>query len=161
MRFACDGVLADPDDALWRAVTVDAPAAVVFRWLCQLRVAPYSYDLIDNLGRRSPQQLTPGLAELEAGQRVMTIFTLVSFERDAQITVRITRARARRIFGDVVVTYAVLRAGDGGTRLVAKLVVRHARGPVGWLMRAVLPWGDLVMMRRQLLNLRRLAEARV
>ena len=67
--FPCDRLLADPDAAMFRAVDVEAPAAVSFRWLCQLRAAPYSYDKLDNLGRRSPQALTPGLDELEVGQR--------------------------------------------------------------------------------------------
>jgi hypothetical protein len=43
--------------------------------------------------------------------------------------------------------------------LLVKLLVKHPRGLYGTLMRIVLPWGDLVMMRRQLLNLKRLAEA--
>lgn len=42
--FACDRWLPAGDDALFRAVGVAAPAAVLFRWLCQLRLAPYSYD---------------------------------------------------------------------------------------------------------------------
>jgi hypothetical protein len=29
---------------------------------------------------------------------------------------------------------------------------------LGWLLRRILPWGDLVMMRRQFLNFKELAE---
>src|SRR6266849_9704744 len=88
--FPCDGLVAEPAEALFRAVDVAAPPAVVFRWLCQLRVAPYSYDWIDNFGRRSPRQLIPGLDDLAVGQRVMMLFEIVEFERDRHLTLRTT-----------------------------------------------------------------------
>jgi hypothetical protein len=158
--FACDRLLAASDAALWRGVSVAAAPARVFRWLCQLRAAPYSYDWIDNFGRRSPPRLTPGLEQLAVGQDVMRIFTLVAFARDEHLTMRIKPGTAaERLFGDVAVTYLVAPRDDG-CRLLVKLVVRYPPGAVGSLMRRVLPWGDLVMMRRQLLNLKRLAEAR-
>ena len=77
---------------LYRAVSVDASPDVVFRWLCQLRVAPYSHDWIDNWGRRSPPQLTPGLERLSGGQVFMGIFELVDFVPDRHVTLRIHRA---------------------------------------------------------------------
>lgn len=153
--FPCDDLLAKPDLVLFRAVDVRARGETVFRWLCQLRAAPYSYDLIDNRGRRSPQSLTPGFEQLEVGQRMMLVFKLVEFEPGTSITV----LSQGRLFGRVVVTYRVTETPAGSSRLVAKVLVEHPRpGLLGMLEGFVLAPGDLVMMRRQLLNLGRLAE---
>jgi hypothetical protein len=143
----CDEVVPDAKFVLHRAVDVDAPPEAVFRWLCQMRVAPYSYDLIDNLGRRSPQELTPGLDQLEVGQRFM-IFRLASFEPDMHLTLE----HHGPLFGDVGITYAV----TPGTRLVMRLACNPPRVPLAGQLLAV---GDFVMARRQLLNFKRLAES--
>ena len=150
LAFPADRFVREPVDVYFRAIEVAAPAPVVFRWLCQLRVAPYSYDLVDNFGRRSPRTLTPGLERLQLGQRFMTIFDLVDFEPGRQITLQV--ARLRRLFGHTAVTYMVVPAGDGPSRLLVKLLLGGHR------RRELLPFGELVMMRRQLLNLRDLAE---
>jgi hypothetical protein len=148
--FPCDEHMPDPDDVLWRGIGVAAPEPVVFRWLCQLKVAPYSYDLLDNLGRRSPRELTPGADELAVGDRWMTIFRLVGFTPGEDLTLR-TNGWA---FGEVVVSYRVTPG-----RLLAKLLVRHPPPRLLAPVRAeVLAWGDLVMMRKQLRTLKALAE---
>ena len=152
--FPCDELLAGPDDVLFRAIDVAARPSVVFRWLCQLRVAPYSYDLLDNFGRTSPRELTPGVDDLASGQRVMTIFTLVDFERDRHLTLRLDRAR--QLFGDIALTYRVSPVG-ASSRIVVKIVVRRPQG-VMRVLAPLLPAGDLVMMRKQLRTLKQLAE---
>jgi hypothetical protein len=157
LPFPCDAYLAEPDDVYFRGIEIQAPAVVVFRWLCQLRLAPYSYDWIDNLGRHSPRELTPGLERLELGQRVMTIFELVEFEPDRQLTVRLRRASL--LFGEVAVTYMLLPVEPGGCRLLVKVPMRHSRRLPGWRLRhTAMPWLDLVMMRKQLLTIKHLAE---
>jgi hypothetical protein len=157
--YPCDGFVERLDAACWRGVTVRAGAATVFRWLCQLKVAPYSYDWIDNGGRRSPRTLTPGLEQLAVGQPVMRIFELVAFEPGRHLTVR-TRGFAPGLFPLVAVSYVVAPAGPDETRLLAKLAFQVRPGPLAALARRLLEWGDLVMMRKQLLTLKALAEGR-
>jgi hypothetical protein len=156
LEYGCEGLVTEPDQLLFRGVDVAAPVATTFRWLCQLRGAPYSYDNLDNRGRQSPQQLTPGLEQLEVGQRVCTIFKLVAFEPGRSLTV-ITKGG---LFGKVACTYrAEPHASDpGSSRILVKFEIRYPRTLAGALMRGLLPAGDLVMMRRQLLNLAGLAE---
>jgi hypothetical protein len=136
-RLCRAGVQAD------RAISIDAPPPIVFCWLCQLRVAPYSYDILDNLGRRSPRQRDPELVHLEVGQRFMTLFVLQSFVGGEQITLRSK---------GVAVTYLVQPQG-AGSRVHARVLFG---GP--WPAGRVLALGDLVMMRKQLLTLKALAE---
>jgi hypothetical protein len=160
MPFPCDRYEGEPDDAYFRAIDIEAPGQNVFRWLCQLRAAPYSYDLIDNFGRRSPRRLTPGLDDLQLGQRFMTIFDLAEFERDVHIT--LVLRRGQRPLGGGAVTYGIAPRDSGSCRLIVKILVRHPGGSIESRLRGLLlPWGDLVMMRKQLLNLKELAEGQV
>jgi hypothetical protein len=129
---------------------------VLFRWLCQLRVAPYSYDLIDNLGRRSPRTLTPGLEDLRIGQRIMTVFRLAAFERDRHLTVVLPTGGP--FFEHLAITYLIAPVAEQRCRLVVKIAARYPRGPIGAAVRALLPAGDLIMMRKQLRTFRELAE---
>jgi hypothetical protein len=152
--YPCDRLLERPEATMFRAVDVAAPAGTTFRWLCQLRVAPYSYDKLDNLGRRSPQALTPGLDRLEPGQRLQTIFRLVEFDPGRSLTM----VSSGRLLGRVACTYRADPAGPRASRIVVKLNASYSRGIQRPLARLLLPPGDLLMMRRQLLNLKGLAE---
>lgn len=158
LEFPCDHHVSVPDASYFRGITIHAPTATVFRWLCQMRVAPYSYDLIDNGGRQSPQTVTPGLEKLEVGQELMRIFELVEFETNRHLTLKLKHPRSRNLFGELGVTYLIARTDSETCRLIVKLVVTYPSSIGGSVMRHFLPWGDLFMMRKQLLNLKRLAE---
>lgn len=152
--YPCDAHAPFPTVRLLRAVSVAAPPAVVFRWVCQLKVAPYSYDWIDNVGRRSPRTLTPGAEKLAVGQDFL-IFRIVEFALDEHITA-VTKPGQARVYGPISLSYVVRPQGDDA-RLLGILCARRA-GLLDRVRLAALPPGDLVMMRKQLLTLRALAE---
>jgi hypothetical protein len=147
-RYPCDDLVPTPAFQAWRGVTVAAPPERIWPWVVQIRLAPYSYDWIDNGGRRSPRELA-GLPEPRPGER----FTVAAGRpRGRIISVDPGRQLTATIMG-AFLSYVLLPDGDGTTRLLLKVV---ARAP-GWLAPAV-SVGDLVMARRQLLNFKRLAE---
>ena len=155
--FACDALTFAADDVFHRAIDVAAPAPLVFRWLCQLRVAPYSYDWIDNFARRSPPRLTPGLEQLAVGQRAMTIFRIAAFTSN-ELTLRLGLRAAGAVMGDFAGTYRVVAVSSLASRIVVRILVKYPRGPYGRLLSALMPTLDLIMFRKQLLTLKRYAE---
>lgn len=152
-QYPCDALIGDPHQSAFRAIDVAAPAPLVWRWLCQLRVAPYSYDWIDNWGRRSPRELTASLDDLEVGQNALSFFEIARFERDRSITLHAKKS----VFGELAVSYCVVPTAEGRSRITVKLLARYSRR-VAWLVRHVPPIGDLVMARKQLRTLKKLAE---
>lgn len=150
--YACDRLLPDATAHMFRAVDISAPPSLVFRWLCQLRVAAYSYDRLDQGGRQSPRTRDPENEQLAIGQDVMGIFRLIEFERDRHLTLQLKETER---YGEMTVTYHVSAHSSGsGTRLFVKITSRPRRQ----LIHGMLAIGDLVMMRKQLLTLKELAE---
>ncbi|MGA8118053.1 MAG: polyketide cyclase [Actinocatenispora sp.] len=148
--YPCDDFVAEPTLQAWRGVTVEAPADAVWPWVAQVRLAPYSYDWIDNRGRRSPRELV-GLPEPRVGESFTAsggraLGRIVSVEPGTQLTSSIMGA---------FMSYVLVPRDRDATRLLLKVVMRTTR-----VVAVGVSVGDLIMARRQLLNLKRLAEAR-
>ncbi|WP_026552107.1 hypothetical protein [Arthrobacter sp. H20] len=85
---------------LWiRAVDVDCSPDLVFAWATQLRRAPYSYDLIDNFGRRSPQTIDPRVIDLQVGDPVMGVFKVSAVDPGRSFAVVLRSERALTSLG--------------------------------------------------------------
>jgi len=138
--YPCDGFVSSPRLQAWRGVSVQAPAEVVWPWVAQVRLAPYSYDWIDNRGRRSPRELA-GLPEPRAGDRFTTaggqaLGRIVPVDPGKQLTGTIMGA---------FMSYVLVPREDEMTRLLLKVVMQTTRwAAVG------LSVGDLIMARRRL-----------
>jgi hypothetical protein len=158
LQLPCDGEMPVCDEILHRAADVDAPAGLLFRWLCQLKVAPYSYDLLDNFGRESPRELSEEAERLSVGDVIMTIFTLVTIDEGRQFTIRMTHPWALKVFGDIAITYLVSSQGADSSRLMLRMRLRYPRRLPYSAMRLILPFGDWFMAQKQLRTLRTLAE---
>ena len=153
--YPCDEYIGEPHQQFIRAIDVRAPAEVTFRWVCQIKVAPYSYDLLDNWFRRSPRQLTPGAERLELGDKFL-VGPIVELEQDRHVTVVVDPGDDRG-YGRFSLTYEVRRMGPDSSRLLCKAIMasRSRWDRVRWYL---LAWGDLIMMRKQFLTLKKLAE---
>ncbi len=147
-RYPCDDVVPAPALEAWRGVTVRAEPQQVWPWVAQIRLAPYSYDWIDNLGRPSPRRLH-GLPDPVPGE----VFTTAMGGRPAGRILSVVPGEhlTGQIMGTVM-SYVLVPDGTA-TRLLLKLVTRGGRAIAPLLL-----LGDLVMARRQLLNLARLSE---
>ncbi|MGH3422539.1 MAG: hypothetical protein ACRDOD_23445, partial [Streptosporangiaceae bacterium] len=139
--YPCDEFIVSPALQAWRGVDVAAPAAAVWPWVAQVRLAPYAYDWIDNRGRRSPRELL-GMAEPRVGDRFTSVGgrpvgRIVSVETGKQLTGTIMGA---------FMSYVLVPQGQDSTRLLLKVALRTTR------VKALgLSVGDLIMARRQLL----------
>ncbi len=156
--YACDRFYPGAAHEFFRAVDVEAPAGVTYRWLHQLRIAPYSYDWADNFLIPSPPDLTPRADRIAVGQRMMHVFSIVAAEPGRTLTLGPRSRFAAALLGTLYGTYVVTRRGPDASRLMVKVNAQYPRGLYGRLINGCMPWLDFIMMRRQLLRLKMFAE---
>ena len=149
-----DDLVPDARLVATRAITLAAPPGSVFPWLRQMgfgRAGWYSYDLLDNLGRRSADRVHPEWQQVRAGDPVPAgpvDFEAVVVDEPGAFVIRV-RPPSRIGFS---LAYD-LRPVTGGTRLVTRVRARVDVPGGRAVERLVLGPGDGVMVRRQLLHL--------
>jgi hypothetical protein len=73
---------------LLRCIEIRAHASDIFAWLKQLRIAPYSYDFLDNRFRKSPDYIIENLPPLKVNTHYLLAFHIFEFEENSFIVCR-------------------------------------------------------------------------
>ncbi len=159
MMFSCDDKVHAINGQYFRAVDINAPTDLVYQWLLQMRVAPYSYDRLDHGGIESPQ--TPqNLSPLKKDEKMMTIFNVEEFVTEREITLTMDKPPGKWAIWYVptAITYKIIRTGKNSSRVLVKYVAHWSNTLLGIFEHYFVVFADFIMMRRQLLNFKRLAE---
>jgi len=162
-----DELITMPIASLTHAITIDRSPQDVWPWLAQMgadRGGWYSYDTVDNGGRRSAERILPEFQTIAEG----TLFPAVPGATDGFFVLReypphVLVLGVRSSNGAQLVTWAFELRESGRSR--TRLVVR-ARGGPGyrfrglpmWMITRIVPIVHFVMQRKQLLGIARRAE---
>lgn len=125
-------------------IEIDAPAESIWPWLAQMgngRAGWYSYDWLDNLGRKSLEVIDPKLIDIKKGQKI-PMATISDFVKNEFITFR---------FGSEITFTYYLESMGKQTRLWTRLRVPRA----SWLLRSTLGLGHKIMQNKQFAEIQR------
>lgn len=156
-----DEMCARPNFDFTRAITIKARPEEIWGWLAQIgfgRAGWYSYDLLDNLGRHSSDEIVPELQHLQVGDWVpmggkpneVTAMRVKAFEENKWLLWE--HRGASWVW--------VLRPIDSETtRLITRGRQRYSwTSPMVVMEIILMEVGDFLMMRKLLLNVKCRAE---
>jgi hypothetical protein len=145
-----------------RAITIGVPPSRVWPWLTQVgvgRAGFYSYDLIDNRGRRSSGRILPQFQQIQVGD----VAAPMTDHPSATTSFRVASFRPGEALlwskPDSTWAWQLTRRSDGTTRLVTRLKVRYRATLAGIGTIALIEVGDFPMMRKMLRGIKRRAES--
>lgn len=145
-------------------ITIRAQPAAIWPWLVQMgcrRAGWYSYDGLDNGGVPSATRIVPELQRAEVGD----LFPWTPAADDGFFVRAVEPGRALVLGGDAGTRYRVSWAfvlepiDETSTRLVTRASAEYERRAVGLMLGLIWHPLDFAMQRRQLLNVKRRAEA--
>ncbi|HEU4514167.1 MAG TPA: hypothetical protein VFR87_13760 [Nocardioidaceae bacterium] len=156
-----DDLVPTPIVAATRAITIGCPSEQVWPWLVQQgygRAGWYSY-WVDNDLRPSPERVVPELQHLEVGDVLRTGraggFTVTELKEGLYWVGLIDDA-----LGQISVVQYLAPLGEQRTRLIIRVRAHFAPRLPAWAFWLAFDAGDFVMMRKEMLGIRRRAERR-
>ena len=159
-----DHLCSHPQLNATRAITISASPAEVFPWIRQMgfgKAGWYSYDIIDNLGRRSATSVHPEWQQVNSGDVIPggPIDFQATFVNSPH-TLVMSLAGKGRLAKRISFSLAYeLHDHPSGTRLVTRVRARIDLPFGALLARYVLGPGDGIMLRKQLRNIALRAQA--
>ena len=159
-----DEIVARPVFNATRAVTVDARPEEIWPWLIQIgfsRAGWYSYDILDNLGRHSSEQILPEHQHLEPGDLIPlgpgeASGLYVKDIRPNESMVWWERKRQATSWA-----WGLYPIGDRQTRLITRVRNDYRKGLSNFIFGLLLiEPADFPLMRKCMLGIKRRAEAR-
>lgn len=155
-----DEVVSDPTFDATRAITIAATPEQIWPWLLQVgvkRAGWYSYDLLDNLGRRSSREIIPELQHVAVGDVVP--LSPDGLQGMHVLALDLPRSMMWGTLPDTTWLWFLEPRADGTTRLITRI-----RSHYRWLSPSIafsllVEFADVWMIRKMLLNLRGHAEA--
>lgn len=170
-----DELIADSTTPMTRAVTIDAPPAVVWPWLVQFgqgRGGLYSYDWLENLfgcDITTLDHIDPALQSLAVGDRVWVtpdgypadlgmVVDQIQPERALVLRYSTVKQPLTRAEAPWTWSFVLEPTADGRTRLIARERYRRANAIGDGISRQVVGPLDFVMSRRMLTGIAERAE---
>jgi hypothetical protein len=156
-----DTIVADPSFNATRAVTVLAPPEHIYPWIVQMgmgRAGWYSYDLLDNFGRRSAETILPEYQNVHIGDVVPMSpdgkfgLWVESFETNKWIVWQDKNE-------DVTWTWVIVPEDNSQCRLITRIRMKYR-----WLspmapFNLLVEFCDFPMMRKCMLGIKHRAES--
>ena len=161
--FYIDGipdVIDTEQQELIRFININAEASIIFIWLSQLRIAPYSYDFIDNRCHKSPGFIIENLPALKVNNHFLLAFHIYAFEENSYLVGRYCdpiNTPYNLCLKNLFIEYRLVEHRDK-TQLWCKLKGDIRKGlfsKVFFIMFSVI---NKIMMTRQLKRIKRLSE---
>jgi len=155
-----DDIVHEPSFNATRAVTIHAPSENIYPWIVQMgvtRAGWYSYDLLDNLGRPSAENILPKFQAIQIGD-------VVPMSPDGKQGMRVKDFRKDNWMlwwdnkGDSSWAWEIQPDGETYSRLVTRVRVKYRLLSPAIAFNLLVEFFDIVMMRKCMLGIKRRAE---
>lgn len=161
MAFPGDDIVDSPSFNATRGITVNSPPKNIYPWIVQMglgRAGWYSYDLLDNLGRKSKEEILPELQHVQPGDLIPMSpdgkqgLYVKEFEKDKWML-------WHDQIGDSSWAWMILPDGSDRSRLLTRVRMKYQWLSPSILFSLIVEFFDFPMMRKCMLGIKSRAES--
>lgn len=156
-----DDIVEAPSFDATRSVTIKASPSDIYPWIAQMglnRAGWYSYDLLDNLGRKSVEEILPAFQNAQVG-------TLIPMSPDNNYGMWIKDFERNKWMlwwdkkGDATWVWGIYPAGKSHSRLVTRVRLEYKWVSYEIFFNILIEFFDILMMRKCMRGIKRRAES--